>query len=311
MKRKSAAPLLLTKILAVGFALALATPTGGPATAAVPMLPLADNDFRVTASSANHDVGTFARSATMIEFAAAARSAVSAEVKLSVGGKTFTASKDIAKGVARWSGGNVSLQPDDRAALGAFAGSLESAWVKPANATKTPISLHRDLTIRLAMLIAEAPVGSRIGTQDVPRPVERYGERQIPAGAAAVESCLKEGASATVPNSESRSAVVAACQQSNEDGILYTGCNVNAWVVHDAGSHCFLGESIYVGPASYDCMGKCGGGCFIITGFTYDCADHDRCGRVHGGSTNPWDSECGDEYWEADDDFLWSTNQCD
>jgi hypothetical protein len=44
--------------------------------------------------------------------------------------------------------------------------------------------------------------------------------------------------------------------------------------------------------------------------YTYDCGDHDRCGRVHGGSLNPWDAECGDDYWEADDDFLWGWPNC-
>ncbi|WP_433131349.1 hypothetical protein ACQPWW_10095 [Micromonospora sp. CA-240977] len=310
MKRTLGVPLLLAKILAVGFAVALAAPGSAPAAAAASLQPLSTNDFRATESSADRDSGTFARSATMIEFSAEAKSAVAAEVSLSVAGKKFTASKDISKGVANWSGGGASLQPDERTALGAFAKSLESSWVKPANAAKTPVSLHRDLTIRLAMLVAEAPVGTKIGNLEVPRPVERYGQPKVPDMKLAAESCVKEGTSVTAPNSAARSAVLAACQQSNEDGILYTGCNENAWVVHDADSHCFLGESIYVGPASYDCMGKCGGGCFIITGYTYDCADHDRCGREHGGSTNPWDAECGDEYFEADDDFLYSSNQC-
>ncbi|SCL19709.1 hypothetical protein GA0074694_2786 [Micromonospora inyonensis] len=311
MKRRISSPLRLSKILVVGAALLLVTPPVTSAASAAPVAePLASNDFRITASSASHDTGTFARSATVIEFAASAESAVSTEVTLSVGGKKFTASKDIASGSAQWSGEGAALQPDENLALDAFAKALESEWVEPASATKAPISLHRDLTIRLAMLLAEAPPGTRIGTQAVPRPAERYGDRKLPEGAAKVESCLKEGLFATVKDSAERRAVIAACQESNEDGIWYTGCNVNELVLHDADSHCFLGETVYVGPASYDCMGKCGGGCFIITGYTYDCADHDRCGRVHGGSTDPWDSECGDEYWEADDDFLWSTNQC-
>ena len=57
-------------------------------------------------------------------------------------------------------------------------------------------------------------------------------------------------------------------------------------------------------------MGECGSGCDGLNIFTYDCGDHDRCGRVHGGSANPWDAECGDEYWEADDDFLWGYPNC-
>jgi len=311
MKRKHSTPLLFAKVLAVGFALVLATPAVAPATASASLQPLASDGLRVTTSSATQDAGTFGRSATAIEFTATTTSAVTTDVAVTVNGKKFTASKDISTGVAKWSGGNAALQADDRTALDVFARTLETSWLKPATAAKAPLALHRDLTIRLAMLMAEAPVGTKIGGQQVPRPAERYGKKEVSKETKLVETCLKEGVYATKANSAERKAVVAACQQSNEDGILYTGCNENAWVVHDAAGHCFLGESIYVGPASSDCMGKCGGGCFIITGFTYDCADHDRCGRAHGGSTNPNDSECGDEYWEADDDFLWSTNQCD
>ena len=28
--------------------------------------------------------------------------------------------------------------------------------------------------------------------------------------------------------------------------------------------------------------------------------------QEHGGAFNPWDPECGDEYFDADDDFLWA-----
>ncbi|WP_416900864.1 hypothetical protein [Micromonospora echinospora] len=311
MRHRTSSPFRLFKILVVGAALVLVAPSATPAASAAPAAqPLASNDLHVTASSAGRDAGTFARSATVVEFAATARSAVSTQVTLSVGGKTFTASKDHAKGTARWSGRGAALEPADKLALDAFANALESEWVEPASATKAPIPLHRDLTIRLAMLLAEAPPGTMIGTQDVPRPAERFGDRKLPESAVAVESCLAEATFATAAGSVERKDVVAACQENNEDGIWYTRCNVNEWVLHDAGDHCMMSELVYVGPASYDCMGKCGGGCFIITGYTYDCADHDRCGRVHGGSTNPWDSNCGDEYWEADDDFLWSTNQC-
>ncbi|WP_271766363.1 hypothetical protein [Aquimarina algiphila] len=56
------------------------------------------------------------------------------------------------------------------------------------------------------------------------------------------------------------------------------------------------------------CIGRCGSGCpgtfTIASAWTKDCLDHDRCGRVNGGSTNPFDRECGDEYFEAADDYL-------
>jgi hypothetical protein len=58
------------------------------------------------------------------------------------------------------------------------------------------------------------------------------------------------------------------------------------------------------GPGSSGSLGECGSGITGIGTYTYDCGDHDRCGRVHGGSWLPWDGNCGDEYWDADDDFL-------
>ncbi len=65
-------------------------------------------------------------------------------------------------------------------------------------------------------------------------------------------------------------------------------------------------ESILVNGE--DCIGRCGSGCgsffTIASAWTKDCLDHDRCGRVNGSSFNPFDSECGDEYREAADDYL-------
>lgn len=58
------------------------------------------------------------------------------------------------------------------------------------------------------------------------------------------------------------------------------------------------------------CIGRCGSGCgsvfTIASAWTKDCLDHDRCGRVNGGNanSNPFDRECGDEYFEAADDYL-------
>ena len=56
------------------------------------------------------------------------------------------------------------------------------------------------------------------------------------------------------------------------------------------------------------CLGRCGAGCSqffsIASAWTKDCLDHDACGRALGGSTNPFDDNCGDEYAQAADDFL-------
>ncbi len=56
------------------------------------------------------------------------------------------------------------------------------------------------------------------------------------------------------------------------------------------------------------CLGRCGSGCpgtfTIASAWTKDCLDHDQCGRELGGSSNPFDSNCGDEYFQAADDYL-------
>jgi len=164
------------------------------------------------------------------------------------------------------------------------------------------------------MLVSEAPLGVNLEPQQVPRPGERRLDKKfaMTGAAPAVESCLADVTATTTAATAERIAAVAACQQSNEDGILYFGdCSTyGRWLCHDADSHCFLCETISAGPSSSECMGECGSGCNGLNIYTYDCGDHDRCGRVHGGSTNPWDAECGDEYFEADDDFLWGWPNC-
>jgi hypothetical protein len=118
-------------------------------------------------------------------------------------------------------------------------------------------------------------------------------------------------AAARALSSDERRDAVIQCQQSNEDGIWYFGCNTADRVMcHDADSHCFLYEWVSSGTGSPGCLGECGPDCNGLNIYTYDCGDHDRCGRVHGGSLNPWDAECGDDYWGADDDFLWGWPNC-
>jgi hypothetical protein len=138
----------------------------------------------------------------------------------------------------------------------------------------------------------------------VARPAERRLEKAAPSkvtdapttSGSKQETCSPDVVSPTAPGSGERAAALAACQESNEDGIWYWSCATTArWIVHDANSHCVLWESLTSGPRSSGCLGECGPDCNGLNIYTYDCGDHDRCGRVHGGSLNPWDSECGDE----------------
>jgi hypothetical protein len=237
-------------------------------------------------------------------------------VSVTVSGMTLTADRDLATGTATWGAGGQALGPREKLALGALL-TATSAW--RSSATSGELGGMKDLTLRLIMLASEAPEGVVIPMQSVNRPSERRLEKQAGAlkvvadsSATKADSCAADVVAVTAAGTEARVQALAACQQSNEDGILYFGsCStINRWLMHDAANHCMVGESISAGPASTSCMGECGPGCQGLNIYTYDCGDHDRCGRVHGGSTNPWDSECGDEYFEADDDFLWGWPNC-
>lgn len=291
--------------IGAGLVLLAGTLTFSGATASAEVQSPESNQLRIANSSASHSAGSFAYSATTVDFSTTTTNSVNTDAKIVVAGKTFTAKKDIVTGTAQWSGSDTALNEEDRAAVSAFTHALNSAWVEPANTAKSTIPAHQDLTFRLALLVGEAPLHEKIGTQTVPRPAERKTAKAIPADVSKNE-CVEDGISSTNPNSAERHAVLIQCQQANEDNILYTGCNEYAALSHDYDNHCFITERIYVGPASFDCMAKCGSGCFVVTGYTYDCGDHDRCNREHNSNMGG----CSDEFWEADDDFLWSSNQC-
>lgn len=270
-------------------------------------------ELQISYDSGDRVEGSFARGASTVTFEGHRLSAVSASATIAVNDKKVTASRDLRSGTATWSGGGVTMLPDDREALVAMVGALDRSWVQPTRDVQSSLGGHRDLVLRLTMLLAEAPLGVRLDPQQAPRPGERTLDRTFElAGTPAVDSCLSDVIATTQAGTDDRRDGVILCQQSNEDGILYFGSCATAGrtICHDAEAHCFLCEIISSGPGSSECLGECGPGCNGLNIYTYDCGDHDQCGRVHGGSLNPWDSECGDEYFEADDDFLWGWPNC-
>jgi hypothetical protein len=309
MKKPVGPTLLAGLVIAL---LVLAPTPGSGATGAAPP-PVADQ-LQIEHDSKDRVTGGFARGASTVAFEGHRGNAVSASVSIVVNGKRVTASRDLKSGTGTWSGAGATLLPEDRDVLVALVKALDQRWLEPTRDTQGTLGGHRDLVLRVTMLLAEAPLGLRLDPQGVPRPGERTLDRTIEMTgvAPAEESCLADVIATTEAGSDERRDAVILCQQSNEDGILYFGSCATAGrtICHDADSHCFLCETISSGPGSSGCLGECGPDCDGLNIYTYDCGDHDRCGRVHGGSLNPWDAECGDEYWEADDDFLWGWPNC-
>lgn len=57
---------------------------------------------------------------------------------------------------------------------------------------------------------------------------------------------------------------------------------------------------------SYNCMARCGAGCgrsWIPSAWTLDCFEHDECSRRNDSSGGAADSNCGDEWLHAADDW--------
>uniref|UniRef100_A0A7S4VHX5 DUF8213 domain-containing protein n=1 Tax=Alexandrium monilatum TaxID=311494 RepID=A0A7S4VHX5_9DINO len=62
----------------------------------------------------------------------------------------------------------------------------------------------------------------------------------------------------------------------------------------------------------YGCMGRCGAGCHRdgpMDRWTQDCLNHDTCSYMNGSTMGPFDSNCGDEFLAACDDYLF--DRCD
>ncbi|WP_108803009.1 hypothetical protein [Aquimarina sp. Aq107] len=82
---------------------------------------------------------------------------------------------------------------------------------------------------------------------------------------------------------------------------------VNAEYDDSRGNH---KERVKVGSkprTNYGCMGRCGGDCgrwWIPSAWTKDCMDHDQCSNVNNASGGSGDRNCGDEFNEAADDYV-------
>ena len=87
----------------------------------------------------------------------------------------------------------------------------------------------------------------------------------------------------------------------------------------DAGGNCFgiimeAGECWGMHPTNggdYDCQGRCGGGCSNgNSNWARDCLKHDVCSWYFSASGGFLDSNCGDSFGQATNDFLSFSSSC-
>ncbi|WP_430907333.1 hypothetical protein [Maribacter sp. 2-571] len=100
-----------------------------------------------------------------------------------------------------------------------------------------------------------------------------------------------------------------AVLKSRNEGITCIRKNtfVNAEYDDSRGNHV---DNVAVGSKArenYGCMGRCGADCgrwWIPSAWTKDCLDHDQCSNVNNSSGGSSDANCGDEFDEALDDYV-------
>jgi len=267
-------------------------------------------DLTIEVRDATTMRGAFARAGSLVQFESRQDQANHAVLHLEVNDFRLDVVYDATTRVAELDGHDAIMFVDDREVMAALEQALE-----PLIALDPETPVQEAILLRAAIQLSEAPAGVTFAQQTI-SPSEPVIATRVLAAGTVIGTEARDGtvtidsvvnaSGDIVPLSDPSAAVEAEqdCYVGGEDGIWYLpSCNAQNWAEHDAdaGGHCMLGESIWSGP-NYGCMGRCGAGCGYAS-YTYDCLDHDRCCGVHGGCSDPWNGNCGDEYWEASDDW--------
>ncbi len=187
------------------------------------------------------------------------------ELHLDLGDVPFDATLDLAAQRFVEDGHTRSLYEPERAALLALRDALAATHPELMG------SLHGALLIGEIDRLAEAPIGLTLDRHEV-------------------DLAARPAAS-----------LVAGC---GDDGTTcLPGTSGSTYAVYDPGAAgtCVWQSTSYGGSS---CAGRCGAGCnWLDNDYMWDCLDHDRCLDAYGGSVLSGNTDCGDEFWDAADDY--------
>jgi hypothetical protein len=242
-------------------------------TAEVGSAPPTGTDLTIDNLDSTTVSGSFVNAGAVIAFRAHSADQVVATVHLDVNGVQFDARLDTTARAYTEDGHLGAFYAEDLAALLALRDAFATAL--PDEVTGT---LQGKLLVKLADRLSEAPVGMTFDRRDIVVP-EKGDAVQNRADA---DGCGGDG---------------SACLWGT-DGWDYA--------VFDPGNDgtCVWQWAQYGNHAS-QCQGRCGAGCaWYDHDYTWDCFDHDRCVDTYGGSTDSGNPNCGDEFWDAADDWV-------
>lgn len=243
-------------------------------TAEVGPAPEGSSGLQLTQMDDTTIAGSFERAGSYIEFRSVSLDQQRATLHLDVNGAQLDAVLDLTAKTAVQDGYLHALYGDDVAALLALRDALGEA--DPAMVE----TLQGKLLVRHADHLAEAPVGATIDHREY---------TLVPANTAVTDRADADGCG-------------------GDGATCLWGDRGYDYAVFDQGNdgYCTWWWVPY-GEYTSNCSGRCGAGCnWFDDDYTWDCLDHDRCVDWYGGSSI-WDnSNCGDEFWDADDDY-WLT----
>jgi hypothetical protein len=190
-----------------------------------------------------------------------------------VNGTPIEVELDLADQVFIDDGHDAALHEDDLAVLLALRDELYTSYPDEVGST-----LQGRLLARHADRLADAPVGFTLTKRVID---------------------LRPGATTTKHRADAD-----GC--GGDGATCLWGTNGWDWAVFDPGDNgtCVWQWAQY-GEDEPNCRGRCGAGCnhWFDDDYTWDCFDHDRCVTTYGGSDLSGNSNCGDEFWDAADDY--------
>lgn len=262
-------------------------------------VPVVAQGLTVTVQSDTELAGVFVTDDSVIRFLGRAESPTLASMRFDINGLVIDGTVDNAAKELRWDGHDGVFSPKDLAAMKELMNACEKHFVGRQIAD---LAAHEQVVMRRLAYYAAAPAGWPLGREHVRK------ANFVSTDPAAVPAQAPEEPGGVLKEDD------RACYQSGDPWSSIYGLDCRtmyrySW--HDAVNHCYTWAYRHSGPGNTWCVGKCGDGCGWFTfGYTQDCLDHDVCAGDHGAGANPWDSSCGDEWGEADEDYMWSYNTC-
>lgn len=218
-----------------------------------------------------HITGSFARAGATVDYDAWSRGPEQASLDLNVNGVAIEVELDMADGILLQDGHGHALQRVDTEALLALRDALYDEDPTLMD------SLPGELLVRHLDRLAEAPPGLVVAQHD------------------------------TRLDLQPRMLRSATCGDDGVTCLAGTNGTATAYYQPDGGS-CTSVSNLSYGEDQSWCRGRCGAGCpgwwFSDDDYTQDCFDHDTCVDELNAGNFFWDSDCGDEFWEADDDYF-------